>query len=98
MTNVPHNAAKALEQGSDTLRVATNEIFKAYIKALNKHGPLPQGDFKRMSILLEEIGEAAKALNEHKFKGKSVEHVITELAHAGATILTFLEELCKGRR
>lgn len=51
------------------------------------HGDLPPSAHQRLSILLEEVGEVAEAMNRHTWEGPSADDVRKELVQVAATAL-----------
>lgn len=104
--HLPHNSIPALiDSLKGTMRTwghrggAVNHIL---LELLDAEDLFPQWQtdlFRAKSILDEEVGEVAKALNDYEYKGAPLEDVITEVAQVGAMAIRMLEglyELQKG--
>lgn len=63
------------------------QVKSAYEYACNKHPVFPKNPHAALSILVEEVGEMAEALNEGDMAG-----ALFEAAQVGAVIQRFLEE------
>ena len=58
-----------------------------------KHGPLPADLFAQYSILAEEVGEVAEALNRHAWDAPCPDDVAAELADVAAVALRMITQL-----
>ena len=64
-----------------------------YFNALAKHPEFPTDIFQQLSIMQEEAGEVAKAVNDYYFGGKPIEDVKTELRQTAAMCIRMLINL-----
>ncbi len=105
--HLPHSSVPALIEALSGLIPAdqrsTYQAFRQVMSELQEavaKFPSWQNDlFRAKSILDEEVGEVAKALNDYEWKGAPLEDVITEVAQVGAMAIRLLEglyELQKG--
>lgn len=62
-------------------------VQAAYVHACNKHPVFPDQPHAALSILVEEVGEVAQALNEGDMAA-----ALFEAAQVGAVIQRFIEE------
>ena len=74
---------------NDNLR----QIIIAYKHACGKHSYFPTNIFEQLSIMIEEAGEVAKAVNDFKFSGGSISCVKDELYQTAAMCLRMLNNL-----
>ena len=82
-------ARVALVTGSDDalLNRALLDVLAECESAEAKHGRLPFDPFQRLSILLEEVGEASKATNEHLWTSPNAAAVRNELVQVASVAL-----------
>lgn len=82
-------------EGGLSADAAVNLVVQRCRDAHAKHGELPADLFAQHAILAEEMGEVAKALNEHAYSGATLEQVIEELTDVAATALCTIEQLTR---
>lgn len=75
------------EKSNAALEIVAIELGKA--KA--KHPEFPQWNSERLSIISEELGELAAAINDGECKDRQIE----EAAHIAVTAIRFIEERLK---
>ena len=68
-------------------------IEQALIKAKQKHPNYPDNWQKRMSILIEEVGEVAQAILDYEDSDGTIDDIKKELYQSAAMCLRFLENL-----
>jgi len=84
-----------------TTQKAFDYIIQEYFEAKKKHPTFPHRFGRQLSILIEEVGEVAKEINEWSNQpwdsdDKELEQkLITELAQTGAVIVRMLEDMNK---
>ena len=61
-------------------------------RAMDLH-PWPEGLIHQVAIMMEEAGEVIKAANDYVHHGGSLDEVIRETIHTGATCLRLLDNL-----
>ena len=66
-------------------------VLNQLAKAKAKHPIFPSNPSEGLSIITEELGELAEAINDNQ----SVERMKEEAAHVAVTAIRFLEELEK---
>jgi NTP pyrophosphatase (non-canonical NTP hydrolase) len=67
-------------------------------RANRKHPAFPGEPFQALSILTEEFGELAQAINNFYFHGGGLEHIITEAHHVAVVALRIAENANRFRR
>ena len=72
---------------------ALNSIDTQLILAKKKHPDFVADLFQAVSILTEECGEVAQAVNDYRWNDDSIEHIKEEVAQVGAVAIRFLELL-----
>lgn len=76
------------ERNSDVENAALEIIVLELGRAKAKHPEFPQWVSDRLSIIAEELGELAAAIND----GENKERQIEEAAHVAVTAIRFIEE------
>lgn len=71
--------------------VAVSFVGKEYAKAKAKHPVFPDNPAEGLSIIAEELGELAEAVNDQQGKERMKE----EAAHVAVTAIRFIEGLEK---
>ena len=66
------------------------DILNECESAQGTHGDLPVSAHQRLGILLEEVGEVAKAMNRHTWDTPCAEEVRAELVQVAATALRMI--------
>jgi NTP pyrophosphatase (non-canonical NTP hydrolase) len=66
-------------------------VGKEYFKAKDKHPMFPDNPAEALSIITEELGELAQAIND----GESKDRQIEEAAHVAVTAIRFIEQAVK---
>lgn len=69
------------------------QIIRAYKHACAKHPYFPSNMFEQLSIMIEEAGEVAQAVNDFKFSGGSISDIKNELYQTAAMCLRMLNNL-----
>ena len=72
---------------------ALHKINTQLILAEKKHPDFVADLFQAVSILTEECGEVAQAVNDYRWNDDSIEHIKEEVAQVGAVAIRFLELL-----
>lgn len=72
---------------------AHRDIFRERIHQIHKHGDTPHEPFKFLSILIEEVGEFAQALNDHHFGGPNAHKLRYEAVQAAAVGMALVEAI-----
>ena len=70
--------------------ILVNGIWGEYNAAVEKHPQFATTLAGAVSILSEEVGEVAMAVNDHCAYGEPLEEVKTELEQVGAVVFRFL--------
>lgn len=79
------------ERNSDVESAALEIVALELGRAKAKHPEFPQWNSDRLSIIAEELGELAAAINDEENKDRQVE----EAAHVAVTAIRFIEERLK---
>ena len=86
--------ANALLSDRDALAYAHDgpivDVLLACDAAQRAHGDLPTSAHQRLSILTEEVGEAAQAMNRHTWEAPCAAEVRAELVQVTATALRMI--------
>jgi hypothetical protein len=72
-------------------QMAYKELLKAMQYAKNKHPEFPLHPGDALSIITEELGELAQAINDKESKDRQIE----EAAHVAVTAIRFIEQAVK---
>lgn len=71
--------------------IAIEIVARELGRAKAKHPEFPQWNSARLSIIAEELGELAAAINDGECKDRQIE----EAAHVAVTAIRFIEERLK---
>lgn len=71
----------------------THTILEELNKAKTKHPNWPNNKHKQMTIIVEEIGEAARALLHYEDEEGTIEQVEEELIQSAAMCIRMLEHI-----
>jgi transcriptional regulator NrdR family protein len=86
-----HKDKVVFERNSDVESAALEIVARELGRAKTKHPEFPQWNSDRLSIIAEELGELAAAIND----GESKDRQIEEAAHVAVTAIRFIEERLK---
>ena len=70
---------------------ALRDVLAEAQRAEALHGPLPVSAHQRLSVLTEEVGEVALAMNTHTWERPCPAQVRLELVQVAATALRMIE-------
>lgn len=74
---------------NSTLEMPIIVIDDELYKARKKHPYFPEDPSEALSIIMEEVGELAAAINDHE----SDERMVEEAAHVAVTAFRFIENI-----
>ena len=77
------------------LPLALTQLVNEFNRAGSLHPIWPTDIIHQAAMVAEEAGEVVRAANNHKWHGKPIEEVRTELAHTGAMCIRMLMHLQK---
>ncbi len=80
-------------RGEESAAAAIDQTLRTCRAAYDKHGALPLSYHAQLTILTEEVGEAAEAINRHTYVEPCHEAILAELADVAATALRMMEAI-----
>lgn len=80
-------------RGEEAAAAAIDQTLRTCRAAYDTHGTLPLSYHAQLTILTEEVGEVAEAINRHSYVEPCHDDILAELADVAATALRMMEAI-----